>query len=102
MDSDPEPMQVDENAVLEDESQISDEEMASLGQIHEEVFVTLTRRLWLKKSSLPEVKYSTLPMMNRLEILHNVLPSILTQTDSKLDTALTGNFCCLKKSIKNP
>lgn len=93
MDADPEPMQVDDQAVLEDDSQITDEEMASLGQIHEQVFLTLTRRLWLKKSTLPDVKYSTQPLMNRLEILHQVLPSILTQTDSKLDIALTGNFC---------
>jgi hypothetical protein len=52
--------------------------------------VTLTGRLWLQKSALPDMKYSTQPLMNRLEILHNVLPSILTQTDSKLDIALTG------------
>jgi hypothetical protein len=87
-------MQVDEQAAIEDNSQISDEEMASLGQIHEEVFVTLTRRLWLQKSALPDMKYSTQPLINRLEILHNVLPSILTQTDSKLDIALTGKLSC--------
>jgi len=94
MDTEPEPMETGQEEVFEDVGLITEEEMASLGLIHEQIFTSLTRKLWLEKQNLPDVKYSTASLMTRLEMLHTLLPSVLTRVDSNVDAQLAGKFPC--------
>ncbi|XP_059478111.1 midasin [Neocloeon triangulifer] len=90
MDQDVTPMETEQE--LEDFGLITDDEMATIGQIHEQVFVSSTQRPWLQQTPTPSLVYSLEPLANRLETLNILLPSTLISMDNNLDKNLAGTF----------
>ncbi|CAB3367536.1 Hypothetical predicted protein [Cloeon dipterum] len=82
----------DTDAEPEDFDLITDEDMASIGYIHEQVFVSTTQKPWLEKPVVALPEYNVEPLKCRLEVLNSLLPHAFDSLDNTFDKALSGTF----------